>query len=301
MSHATEPLAPEDLQRFETSKPKLLGLAYRILGSYADAEDAVQDTFLKWSGAPRVDISNTEAWLMKTCTHRCLDMRRTGDRARVDYVGAWLPEPIEISTEVTPEDMAELSSSLTMAFLLVLERLSPKERAAFLLHEIFDQGYDEIATTLDLTETACRKLVSRARQHVSRSGTRHRTPHTRQIEISSAFRKAVTDGEIGALQSLLAEDVRLTADGGGKVPTIRETLRGRADVSHFVARALHRFWADQNWEARIFNARLGFQLFDSDGPTAIVSFALNAEGRLCDIFIVRNPDKLRDPGVVRLH
>ncbi len=137
MCRSTE-LTPSELNAFESMRPRLSGLAYRILGSLSDAEDAVQDTFLKWASTDRSTIENPSGWLVTACTRRCLDMRRSGDRARMDYVGAWLPEPIQISVDNDAEKEVELTSSLSMAFLMMLERLTPKERAAFLLHDIFD-------------------------------------------------------------------------------------------------------------------------------------------------------------------
>src|SRR3546814_163350 len=148
---------------FESRRRQLTGLAYRILGTLAEAEDAVQDTFLKWREADQDAIDNPAAWLTTACTRRCLDLLRSARRRRVDYVGAWLPEPVHTVADDTPESAAELASSLSTAFLLLLERLSPKERAAYLLHEIFDRPYPEVAAALGLHEAACRKLVSRAK------------------------------------------------------------------------------------------------------------------------------------------
>jgi RNA polymerase sigma factor (sigma-70 family) len=167
-----------DLQLFEGARPRLLGLAYRILGSRADAEDAVQDCFLKWRDADRSQIKTPAAWLSSVCTRRCLDIQRAADRARVDYVGPWLPEPIQPATP--PAVDGKLAASLTTAFLLLLERLTPKERAAYLLHDIFDQSYAEIAAMLEMDEAACRKLVSRARQNIGRDKVRHITPRETQ-------------------------------------------------------------------------------------------------------------------------
>src|SRR5262249_37637046 len=154
---------------FEEARPALVALAYRILGSRADADDVVQDCFLKWVEADRAAIERPKAWLTTVCTRRCLDIVRSTDRKRVDYVGPWLPEPIHTAT---PAPDVELASTLTTAFLLALERLSPKERAAYLLHDIFDQSYGDIAATLDLDQDACRQLVSRGRAHVEQGKPR---------------------------------------------------------------------------------------------------------------------------------
>src|SRR5690606_23833462 len=148
-----------DVAAFEEARPGLRALAYRILGSYAEAEDAVQDTFVKWQAADSERIETPRAWLTTVCTRRCLDLLKAADRARVDYVGPWLPEPVATAAGEAP---AELAESVATAFLLLLGRLTPKERAAYLLREIFDHDYAEVAAILRLQEAACRKLVSRA-------------------------------------------------------------------------------------------------------------------------------------------
>ena len=210
----------QHMQIFEEARPRLLGLAYRILGSRADAEDAVQDTFLKWQEVDRASIDTPAGWLTTACTRRCLDLLKAAHRKRVDYVGAWLPEPIHTASDDNAEEKLALTSSLTTAFLLMLERLTPKERAAYLLHEIFGQPYDEVAETLDMQETAARKLVSRAKTNIGLEKARHQTPRERQDELLSAFHSAIHGGNVTGLSALLSADVKLTADGGGKVATV---------------------------------------------------------------------------------
>jgi RNA polymerase sigma-70 factor (ECF subfamily) len=180
----------------------LLGLAYRILGSRADAEDAVQDTFIKWQGTDQSEIENPAAWLTTACTRRCIDLARAAHKTRVEYVGAWLPEPIQTSPD--EQDKLALAGSLQTAFLLVLERLTPKERAAYLLHEIFDVPYPEVARTLDMQEPACRKLVSRAKATIDQAKVRHVTPVDRQEQLLAAFEEALAAGSTDRLSSLLS-------------------------------------------------------------------------------------------------
>ncbi|WP_437564073.1 RNA polymerase sigma factor SigJ [Sorangium sp. So ce542] len=282
----------DDVAAFEAMRPMLLGLAYRILGSRAEAEDAVQDTFLKWQSADRSAIENPASWLTTLCTRRCIDLLRAARNARVDYVGAWLPEPIHASTEGEPGERLSLAASLQTAFLLVLERLTPKERAAYLLHEVFDVSYPEIAATLGLQETTCRKLVSRARANVAQSKVRHTTPLDRQEQLLAAFQTAVTSGGTEQLSALLSDEVELCADGGGKVPTLREVLRGRAEVLEFVGRALHAYWGDYTWEATDINGGRGVVLWKDGSAVACVSFAYDEQGAATNVYIVRNPDKL---------
>ena len=284
-------------ETFAALRPQLLGLAYRILGSLADAEDAVQDTFLRWGKADRLDIENPAAWLTAVCTRRSLDLLRAADRSRVNYVGAWLPEPIHTPIESDAERDLERASSLTTAFLLVLQRLTPKERAAYLLHDIFDASYGEIAETLEIEQSACRKLVSRARAHVAATKVRHCTPAERQDQLLAAFQAAVTSGATAELATLLSDDVRLSADGGGKVPAARKTLHGKEKVLGFLAKGLHRFWAGYRWRVAAINGSRAIMLEQAGTTVAVVTFAYDEDGKATDVFIVRNPDKLtmRDP------
>ncbi|MFQ3786300.1 RNA polymerase sigma factor SigJ [Halomonas sp. A29] len=281
-----------DLLRFEEARPMLLGLAYRILGSRADAEDAVQDTFLKWQAVDRDTIDTPIAWLTTACTRRCLDLLGNAHRARVDYVGAWLPEPIPTPTVAAAEDGALLADSLSTAFMLLLERLSPKERAAYLLHEIFDTSYTEIAAMLELQEPACRKLVSRARANLQSNEQRFAPPRDRQQALLEAFRLAVAEGATARLANLLSAEVRLSADGGGKVPTLLEPLHGLEEVLTFLVSRLRGYWSDYQWREADINGGPGFVMHREGSVVATVTFGYDRSGQASDIFIVRNPDKL---------
>ncbi len=277
---------------FESRRPFLIGLAYRILGSLADAEDAVQDTYIKWLHADRHSILNPAAWLTTVCTRRCLDLLRAAQQARVDYVGIWLPEPIQTAVAKTPEQTLELASSLSTAFMLLLERLTPRERAAYLLHDIFDLPYADLATTLGGEETACRKLVSRAREKVGRPEERKTQPTERQEALLIAFKTAVETADIEPLLTLLSEDVKLSADGGGKVPANLAELIGKRDVLEFIGGKLPMFWQTYVWQHALINGVPGALLSEQGRITASASLSLNAEGRLAQVFIVRNPSKL---------
>src|ERR1700712_5227605 len=231
--------APSDASIFEQARPRLLGLAYRILGSRADAEDAVQDAFIKWQGGDRDAIDNPDGWLTTVCTRRCIDMLQAAHQTRVDYVGTWLPEPVY---SVTGEDDAlELSSSLSTAFLLMLERLTPKERAADLLHDVLDVPYGDAAKTLDMEEPACRKLISRARQNIERDKVRHVTPLAQQEKLLAAFQDAASGGDVNRFAMLLSDDIEMSVDSGGKVPAIARTLQGKAEIIEFLKSA-QRWW-----------------------------------------------------------
>jgi RNA polymerase sigma-70 factor, ECF subfamily len=286
-----------DLQLFEVARPRLLGLAYRILGSRADAEDAVQDCFLKWRDADRSQIKTPAAWLSSVCTRRCLDILRAADRARVDYVGPWLPEPIQPATPLAVD--GKLAASLTTAFLLLLERLTPKERAAFLLHDIFDQSYAEIAAMLEMDEAACRKLVSRARQNIGRDKIRYITPRETQDSLLRAFQSAVMSGSIIQLSALLSSDIRLAADTGGKTVAATRVLEG-ADVFSALSQA-HVWWEGCQWEITDMNGGRGAILTKNGGPALTISLACNEARLVSDIFITLNPDKLARLEPVNIH
>lgn len=278
---------------FESRRPFLNGLAYRILGSLADAEDAVQDTFIKWLHADRRPILNPAAWLTTVCTRRCLDLLRGAQQARTDYIGVWLPEPLQtMAVETSEQQMLELSSSLSMAFMLLLERLTPRERAAYLLHDIFDLPYADLAITLDAEEATCRKLVSRAREKVGHSQVRSVIPEERQEALLASFKAAVETGNIKPLSALLSEDITLSADGGGKVSTNPTPIIGKIDVLEFIGGKLSVFWRTYEWRPARINGLQGVLLFDQNHIAAAVSFALDIDGHLAQIFIVRNPDKL---------
>lgn len=286
---------------FEDARPNLLGLAYRILGSLADAEDAVQDTFVKWVKADQEKIENARSWLTTVCTRSCLDELRSANRSRVNYVGAWLPEPIHMPIENDAVTELDVASSLTTAFLLMLERLTPKERAAYLLHEIFDVAYAEIAQTLEIQDSTCRKLVSRAKTNIDQAKVRHRTPLERQDQFLAAFKLAITEGETAQLTTLLSDDIHLSADGGGKVPTILHVLHGKAKVSKFLSKRLNKYWADHHWHTLDINGARGVIIKNEDVTTATVSFAYDKAGKATNIYIMRNPDKINNLNPISIH
>ncbi|MFI5444450.1 RNA polymerase sigma factor SigJ [Polaromonas sp. UC242_47] len=277
---------------FEERRRHLFGLAYRILGSRADAEDAVQDTFLKWQGADHAAIETPAAWLTTLCTRHCIDLLRDAQRSRVDYIGTWLPEPIQTSTGDTPETHALLASSLNTAFLLLLERLTPKERAAYLLREIFDTPYPEVAGMLGIEEAACRKLVSRAHASIAQGKVRHVTAPEVQNGLLDAFREAITAGSTDSLAHLLSEDITLCADSGGKVSSIEGVIQGKGSVLALIANQLARYWAAYEWLPCEINGGRAIQLRMNGEIAAAITFAYNDEGKATNIYIMRNPDKL---------
>lgn len=285
-------MADPKTSAFEAARAQLLGIAYRILGSLNDAEDAVQDTYLKWADVEVNDIRSPTAWMTTVCTRRCIDILRKRRRSQIDYVGNWLPEPIQIADTMTPESQVELASSLNTAFLMVLERLTPKERAAYLLREIFDVDYADIAETLDVSEPACRKLVSRAASHITEGHVRASVPTTTQERLLSAFQSAVETGELTMLKEMLSENVRLHSDGGGKAPAALNTLFGIKKVSKFIEHGLTEFWNGWDWMPCDINGQMGLLTSANGETTGTISFGFDVDQRITDIFIMRNPDKL---------
>ncbi len=285
---------------FEEARPRLLGIAYRILGSRAEAEDAVQDTFLRWQAADIESIESPGAWLTTACTRRAIDMLRAAYRSRVDYVGNWLPEPVHTFVDSEAQAQMELSSSLSTAFLLMLERLTPKERAAYLLYEIFEMSYADVAASLDMNEPACRKLVSRAKARIGDDQVRYQPPRERQEELLAAFEDAIRKGRPGNLAAMLASDVRLTADGGGKVAAAAGVMEGDS-VLAFLTERLSEWWAAYEWSFTELNGARGLILKQEGKIVATVSFAFDRSDRVTDIFIVRNPDKLAGLGDMSIH
>jgi RNA polymerase sigma factor (sigma-70 family) len=287
----------DDARTFEEVRPRLMGLAYRVLGSTADAADAVQDTYIAWQRADKHDIRSARAWLTTVCTRRAIDLATAADRARVNYVGPWLPEFVH--TDIAGRDVADqvseqaaLASSVTTAFLLLLERLTPRERAAYILHELFDWEYREVAAALDMQEPACRQLVARARRNVGRPDARHQTSRARQQELLDAFRSALAGDSMDRLAGLLADDVELSADGGGKAPAPRQTLRGRQEVLGFFGRIVAPHVAGVELREAEINATRALEVVRDGVIIAALSFDFDDDGRVQTVFAMRNPDKL---------
>lgn len=288
---------------FERNRPKLMGIAYRFLGSVSDAEDVVQDVYVKWSQVDHSSIEKAEAWLNKVCTRRCLDIVKSIEKTRVDYVGTWLPEPIftEQDTQDNILSNLELADSLTTAFLLALERLSPKERAAFLLHSVFDSPYRDVAEILDIDEAACRQLVSRAKKHLEQRKVRNAVPTEKVDQFLNAFKYAIKEGDTSKLQNMLAKDIVIRADGGGKVAAILNDIVGLKEVLSFLSADLKDYWQGFSWLETRINSNPGFVIKNNEAIHAVVSFEFDSDNSATEIFIVRNPDKLKFIGATPLN
>ncbi len=289
-------------QRYEHDHARRLrALAYRMLGSRADAEDVVQEAWLRWERVDESSVQHAGAFLSRMVTRLCLDRLRSAAAQREHYVGVWLPEPLledQTGWSPDPQAQAEFAQDVSVAFMLALERLSPLERAAFLLHEVFEMEFDEIARHLRRSAAACRQLASRARQHVKADDRRREVQHAEQDRLFSAFAAAVRDLDVQALAKVLAEDAVMLADGGGRVSALPRPLHGAALIADTLV-AFARLPANGAWRlapARI-NGLSGCLVFDAASGRLIQTIALAASvsetGRIGAIYVQRNPDKLR--------
>lgn len=280
---------------FERERGRLQRLAYRMLGSVSEAEDAVQDAWLRWTRAG-ADVVDPAAWLVRATTRLCLDRLRAAKAERAAYKGPWLPEPL---IEPLPEDPVERAEDVSVAFLLALERLSPLERAVFLLREAFEEDYAAIAETLGRSEAAVRQLAARAKAHVREAKPRFSVDRSAAERLATAFLTASATGDARALSAMLAQDAILVSDGGGKRVASFRVLAGADDVIDFFQRVAWRNpVAVQARAARLaqINGLPGVVLELYDGPQTI-ALELNEAGCVAAIYVVRNPDKLGHVGV----
>jgi RNA polymerase sigma-70 factor (ECF subfamily) len=286
---------------FEPHRRRLLGLAYRMLGSMAEAEDAVQEAYLRWHDTDRAGVADPRAFLMTTTTRLCLDVLKSARVRREEYVGPWLPDPVTDTAALAPDAQTELAEDLSVALLLALDRLSPLERAAFLLHDVVDYSFTQVADALGRNEAACRQLASRARARVRESRPAGAIPasatgsslDTRHMELVSAFITASRSGDVATLTRLLASDARVVSDGGGKVPAALNVIAGAERVAAFLAGVVRKGWTDET-AARFetINGLPGLILTWPDGSLQTAAFEI-AGDVVRAIYIVRNPDKLR--------
>jgi RNA polymerase sigma-70 factor (ECF subfamily) len=279
---------------FQPHDRHLRALAYRLLGSRSEAEDAVQDTWLRWQSASRADVDNPRAYLSRTITHLCLDRLQSARARREQYVGTWLPEPLMDEDLHPGADVAtEYAQEVSTAFLLALERLSPLERAAFLLHDVFDLDFDEVALRLQRSPAAVRQLASRARQHVKGEHVRHELAADEGERLLQAFGRALTSGDLDALARTLADDAVFLSDGGGVVTAVPRPLHGAARIAKaLIGFARHQDPALQVRLARI-NGLPGWLVHEADGtPVQTLALEPGADGRISRVYVVRNPHKL---------
>ncbi|NEB05893.1 RNA polymerase sigma-70 factor [Streptomyces sp. SID13726] len=288
---------------FQSHRPRLFGLAYRMLGSADEAEDTVQDAYLRFSGADRADIEHLGAWLAKVVTNLCLNRLTSARARREQYVGTWLPEPVVTSDgTLGPLESAEQRDAVSMALLVLLERLTPTERAVYVLREAFAYGYREIAGVLDLSEANCRQLHRRAAQRVGAAESRFAAPPERQRELVASFVTAARDGDLSGLEKLLAADATWWSDGGGRVSAARRPVEGREKVLRFLFGALEKWGAGMRFAPAEVNGGPGLTVWDGDTLTVVITFDVSdvsdagIGGVIGGVRAVLNPEKLEFAG-----
>ena len=282
------------LDAFETQRGRLTGLAYRMLGSRADAEDAVQDAWVKWSTADRAHVENTDAYLVTIVTRLCLDRLKSARAAREVYVGPWLPEPIADAEALSPHAATELADDLSFALLLALERLSPLERAAFLLHDVFDASFADVARTLDRSEAAVRQLAARARKAVREERPGHAASAETHERLLGAFMAAVAQRDADALKALLREDAMVLSDGGGRKAAALNPIRGADRSIRFFLGLMRKYFSNgARFEAEPtrFNGAPGLKIYIDGEFDQVLSIDIDGE-LITAIYVVRNPEKL---------
>jgi RNA polymerase sigma-70 factor (ECF subfamily) len=276
---------------FEPNRARLFGIAYRMLGSRAEAEDVVQEAYVRWHQSDRNAIRNSEAWLVTTATRVAIDRLRALKNEREAYVGPWLPKPMMQETP-PPDRSLELASDLSIAFLVLLERLGPEERAAFLLHEVFDFEYGEIAAILEKNEDACRQIVHRARTRVRSARKRFEVTEAAKADLLRKFTEAVNAGDHETLLALFAPDATWTADGGGRAAAARHPIVGAEQIARLVLGLHDRLQSDTaTMELVEVNGETGLCVRTDGRITAIMSI-LSDGARIHAVYVIVNPDKL---------
>jgi RNA polymerase sigma-70 factor (ECF subfamily) len=280
-----------DVALFSAARPRLLGLAYRMLGVYAEAEDVVQEAWLRWERADTEALDRPEAWLTTVTTRLALDRLRAGERRREEYVGPWLPEPVVV--ERGPEEAAELADSLTFGFLTLLDRLNPVERAVLLLADVFAVPFADIAVTVGKSDAACRQIASRARRRLQEPPARQRATIDRTVidELLVAF----ATGDVARSLELLAPDVVCITDGGANRHAARRPVVGAARVSRFFVNIARRTYADATIRPAVINGDPGIVL-SLDGVVDTAAAFEVEDGRVVTIWVIRNPEKLDHVG-----
>src|SRR5262245_15796548 len=280
------------LDAFHQHRPLLLSVAYRMLGSWADAEDVVQETFVRWQQAGDQNIASPRAFLVTITSRLCINLLDSARVRREEYVGQWLPEPVVTAPGNDPDALIRMDESLSMAFLLLLERLTPPERAVFLLHEVFDYEYAAIAKILDLSEANCRQILRRARQHLKLRRPRFDHSPQQQEELMQQFLQAASHGDMKGLLELFSKDIVLYADGGGKATAVPNPIYGADNVVRFLVGGQKKLMPqDVVSQIAEINGRPGIVAYSNGSPYGVLTVDV-MKGHIQNIYIVTNPDKL---------
>ncbi len=280
------------LETFNAHRARLFGLAYRMLGIRDDAEDILQEAYIRWHKADAKTIETPEAWLVTAVTRLSIDRLRKASVQRETYIGPWLPEPLMIANEPSPQDNAELASGLSLAFMVLLERLSPTERAVFLLHDIFDCDYSEISRIIGKSEAASRQIVHRARERVRTDKPRFEADEASRSSLIKKFVTASYAGDEQTLISIFADDVALMSDGGGKVNAARRVVYGSRRLSRLYTLPVSKHRDRLRAYLITMNGETSVVEFADGLPFAATSFSI-VDGRITAVYRVMNPDKLK--------
>lgn len=289
------PAPPDAAAHFEPHRRHLLAVAYRFLGSVSDAEDIVQETYLRWAGAERAAIQDTRAFLSRITARLCLDQLKSARVRRETYVGPWLPEPLVEAAgfSTSPASAStDRADDVSIALMLALERLSPLERAAFVLHDAFGQGFDEVALALDRPAATCRQLAARARAHLRTDRARFKPSAGDGERFVQAFQNAARSGDLAGLTRMLATDAVMHSDSGGKVRAARRHILGGDRIARFFARLIPKKGAHRAERFVHINGLPGVLLRDARGVTETLAFEIH-DGVITALYQTRNPDKLR--------
>jgi RNA polymerase sigma-70 factor (TIGR02957 family) len=284
-------MSPSADDTFRRLRPRLQGIAYRMLGSSAEAEEVVQDAWLRWHESAHDGLQSADAWLVTITTRLSIDRLRSARVQRENYVGTWLPEPLLSDAAPSPEQMLERADDVSVAFLALLERLAPEARAAYLMREVFDADYGEVAEALGKTESACRQIVHRAKAQLQDERPRHVVPREAQLRLLRGFAEAAASGRFAALQGLLAEDAQLIGDGGGIVPSFGVPLVGSRRIAQLFYATHRRFGDAVRYEVVVLNGQWGLLRFIGNTLESAQSFETDGE-RILTLHVQRNPDKL---------
>ncbi|TXS48509.1 RNA polymerase sigma-70 factor [Streptomyces sp. uw30] len=286
------------VEEFEELRPLLFSIAYRILGGVGEAEDAVQETWLRFDGSATRPTS-TKAFLSATVTRISIDVLRSARVRREEYVGPWFPEPLLTDPYQDPARSAELADSVSMAALLLMERLSPLERSVFVLREVFGFGFDEVASAVERSEAACRQLLVRARRHMQAGRPRFEADRQERQELATRFLDALREGDVVGLRDLLAADVSMVGDGGGKAPQLARAVIGAENVARLLASVFPRMARiDVSFEPHEVNGQPGAIFRDRDAKVLHILALEVLDGQIQTIRSVINPDKLGHLGPV---
>ena len=276
---------------FTALRPRLHGIAYRMLGSVSESEDVVQDVWITWNDANQAAIDNAEAWLVTTTTRRAIDRLRAAKARREHYTGIWLPEPVLTEEAASPESLQELSSDVSVAFLLLLERLTPEARAAFLLREVLDADYPEIAHTLGKTEAACRQLVHRAKDQIRDERPRQSVTPDAHRRLMHRFASALSAGDFSAIRSMLATDAVLMGDGGGKVTSFPKPMLGGQRIAQLFYAANLRYKYGLRLQVATINGETSLLRYLNGALESVQTYVIDGD-HITQIHVQRNPDKL---------